>query len=163
MIELRRLAALMALVLATSAARASADELPPASPLGLGIILGDPTGFTLKSRLTNRNALQVHLGFGFEGKHDNGRVTFILDYLFHLAGVGLEGAGTLAPYVGVGGKLAIIEGNDNILFGVRVPLGLAFFIKGAPIEIAVEVAVGIHVIPETRALVDGGLMGRYYF
>ncbi|MBI2375032.1 MAG: hypothetical protein HYV07_13630 [Deltaproteobacteria bacterium] len=160
----RRILAVAALAIgiAVSPGGASAESLPPASPLGLGIILGDPTGLTLKSRLSQRNALQLHVGFAF-GDEKKGRLSLILDYLFHFTGIPVESAGVLAPYLGIGGKLVLRESRDDVLFGVRVPIGLAFFIRSVPIEIAVEVAVGIHLIPETSALVDGGLMGRYYF
>lgn len=135
-------------------------------PVGLGVILGDPTALTLKLRLDRSSAVQFHAGWGF--REDSGsRVVLIADYLYHFGTILPEtgSAGSLSPYLGIGGKLGIAAGkkNDGLLLGARVPLGLSFLIRGTPLEVFLEVAVGIHLIPETSALVDGGLGIRFYF
>jgi hypothetical protein len=128
-------------------------------PIGLGIILGEPTGLTGKL-LFGTHGFQLHLGYGIERR---GRFVLIGDYLFHFlqAIPPIQNAGRLAPYVGVGGRLGVRD--DNALLGIRFPLGLAFFLRAAPIEFFVEIALGIGLIPETVAIIDGGIGGRFYF
>jgi hypothetical protein len=65
------------------------------------------------------------------------------------------------PYVGVGGRLGVRD-NDALL-AIRFPAGLAFFLRAAPLEFFVEIALGIGIVPETIAIFDGVLGGRWYF
>jgi hypothetical protein len=144
---------------------AGEDEEPAPSgsyhgPFGLGIVLGEPTGITGKVLFGHYNGIQLHVGYGYEPR---GRLVICGDYLFHFMNAipPIERAGRLAPYIGIGGRLGVRD--DNALLGVRVPFGLAFFLNSAPFEIFVEIAIGIGLIPETVAIIDGGLGGRFYF
>jgi hypothetical protein len=136
-----------------------------AGNVGLGVIFGDPTALTLKLRISSPSAVQFHLGWGFRSESGS-RFVIIGDYLYHFTGIGLERAGALYPYLGIGGKVGIGAGkknSDGVLVGVRVPLGLSFLIRGAPLEIFLEIALGVHLVPATSELVDGGLGIRFYF
>jgi hypothetical protein len=128
---------------------------------GLGIILGEPSALTGKLFLDGTHALQLHLGYAF-GRRD--KLVLIVDYLFHINGVipPIERAGRLTPYVGIGGRIGIHDDNDAVL-GARVPLGLSFMINNVPLEVFVELAIGIGLIPKTVAIFDAGLGVRYYF
>ncbi len=136
---------------------------------GLGIILGEPSGLTLKQWFNPSNALDVHLAFDFT---DDALAVFS-DYLFHFDAFRISsGAGVDLPlYVGIGGKL-LVDANDNnknndkdtaVALGARVPIGLAVLLKKAPLEIFVEIAPGVLIIPRTTADIDGGVGVRYYF
>lgn len=128
---------------------------------GLGIVLGEPTALTGKLFLDSSSAVQLHLGYAF-GRRD--RLSLIIDYLFHINGVipPIERAGTLTPYVGIGGRIAV-RYEEDVLFGARVPVGLSFMINNVPLEVFLEVALGIGLIPKTVAIFDAGLGVRYYF
>lgn len=133
-------------------------------PFGLGIVLGEPSGLTAKLFFSRSSAFQLHVGYGF-GPHGYGRLVVTGDYLFHFMGAlpPIRRAGRLVPYVGIGGRLGIRDNeHGNALLGVRVPLGMSFFLN-APLEIFAEVAIGIGIIPETVGIVDGGLGARFYF
>jgi hypothetical protein len=139
----------------------SSSSGPRGGRFGIGIVLGDPSALTAKLFLSSSSAVQMHLGYALT-RHD--RLVVIVDYLFHVLGVipPIERAGKLVPYVGVGGRLGVAE-SDDALLGIRIPLGLAFHFNGVPLEIFLEVAPGLGILPRTRALVDAGLGVRFYF
>jgi hypothetical protein len=156
------LATLALCVLAPNSALAK-----PAGGFGLGIVLGEPTGLTAKGFFAQEHALQAHLGFAF-GK--NSRIHVVVDYLYHFHNVipPLGTAGFLAPYLGVGGLVSLRtnapkKDEKDVSLGVLIPLGLSFVIRTIPIEIFLEVAPGIGILPGTFAIIDGGLGARYYF
>lgn len=129
--------------------------------LGLGVVLGDPTALSLKGMLSGNDAVQIHAGWRL-GDPDGGRMTLVVDYLRHFVVVNpAPTSGALSPYIGVGGKVAV--GDGGTVLGPRVPLGLSYYFGGVPIELALEVAPGLAVLPGTGFMIDGGLAARYYF
>jgi hypothetical protein len=131
-------------------------------PFGVGIVIGEPTGFTMELMLGRTSAVQAHLGYGVGRR---GRFVLNVDYLFHfMDAIGPIGrAGHLAPYVGVGGHLGVREHENDPVLGVRIPVGLAFFIRSAPVAVFAEVALGVGVVPSTELIADGGIGGRFFF
>lgn len=164
------LGVLLATALAASTAYADpVDELDQAEkpaqasnrgPLGIGLILGEPSALSGKYMFAAHSGAQLHVGYGIGNR---GRLIVIGDYLFHFHTViaPIKGAGRLVPYVGVGGRLGISSGDP--VLGVRFPVGLSFWLSAAPLEFFVEVAIGLGLIPSTQHLIDGGLGGRFYF
>lgn len=139
----------------------SAPDTVSSRDFGLGLIVGDPTAISLKGHLTGQDAFQLHVGWRL-GEPEGGRVTFIADYLRHFVVVDpAPSSGQFAPYVGIGGKLGV--GDGDMVFGPRVPLGLSYYFGGAPVELALEIAPGVAVLPETSFMVDGGFAARFYF
>ena len=99
--------------------------------LGLGVVLGDPSGISLKLSLDNQHALQLHTGFEVE-KFDKARMSTALDYLFYFRDLAVtakhkqEIKVELNTYAGIGSSVQISEGSTPVRLGVRAPLGLAF-------------------------------------
>ena len=148
------------LVLGLASASAHAE-----GQVGVGIVAGDPTGFTLKSRFTPMHALQLHVGIGI-GRFDNGRLTLVADYLIHADQLfkDVSGSGFLVPYAGLGAKLGLRESSvDPVALAARVPIGVAFLFRKTPLELFGEVAIGIHALPAVAPLIDGGIGLRWYF
>jgi hypothetical protein len=123
-------------------------------------MLGEPTGVTAKFWFARAHAFQLGFGWGVETE---GHLVVIGDYVYHFIDAipPVERAGRFVPYLGIGARFAVRY--DEGLFGVRIPLGMSFLIRSAPIEVFVEVALGISLIPETRGIFDGVLGGRFYF
>lgn len=142
-------------------APASSSSSGPSRRFGLGIMLGEPSALTGKFFLSEANAVQLHLGYAFRRHH---RLVVIADYLFHINGLipPIERAGTLTPYVGIGGRLGTYD-DDHAFFGVRIPAGMSFMLNGVPLEVFLEIAIGLGLIPDTRGIFDGGLGVRFYF
>ena len=147
----------------SSQSHAHANPLPGGA-IGLGLVLGDPAGLSLRTELNHHNALQLHVGFDLE-KFDRTRVVVALDYLFYLSNMfkSTRPHGRLSPYFGIGSALQLRELSSELKLGVRVPLGLSFRLRAAPLEFFSEIALGIHVLPETATLIDGGIGARWYF
>jgi hypothetical protein len=132
---------------------------------GLGFILGEPTGITGKLFLQENHALDFILAYDITDEAFAVAVDY--HFVFDLARFS---SGRMPLYVGIGGKLAVFgdkgrrhNRNEDVAFGLRVPVGLSFFFDRVPIEIFLEIAPGIRVFPDTSADVDGGIGVRFYF
>jgi hypothetical protein len=94
-----------------STALADSSSSTPSGKNGLGVIFGEPTGFTGKFWLSPDRAFDVGLAFSFDSFVD-----IYGDYLFHFPGAfGArdEFSRGLTPYIGIGGELFISESSDR--------------------------------------------------
>lgn len=156
-------AALVGLLFTLAPAPADARE---GGPFGLGVMLGDPSGLSFKYFVGGNNAIDG--GLGFSVRHD----WFHLhaDYLFHFPQ--RWGGGDWLPYVGIGGKLVAwdhdhradwYDDDDDVALGVRIPVGLAWHPRRAPIDVFGEVVPGLWIIPGTEFDFDFAVGVRFYF
>jgi hypothetical protein len=135
------LAAAIAAAAPAAPARAdSADDAPRAADkgtIGLGIILGEPTGISAKLYLSDDRAIQAAAGSAFLG----GGLELDADYLFHPYLVESRPSFVLPLYVGPGVRLIdYSDGRSTSYFaiGVRVVGGLLFDFKAVPLDAFVE-------------------------
>ena len=145
------IAVLLALVLLSPAAFADGG------PLGLGIILGEPTGISAKLWLGDTHALDAAVAWSFQ---DEGSFYFHGSYLFHMMDLISVEQGSLPLYIGIGGKISL---RDEPHVGIRVPVGLAYIFPTAPVDVFLEIAPGIGLIPSTSPDWGAGLGVRYFF
>ncbi len=130
--------------------------------IGLGIILGEPSGLSFKAHLDDRHAFDLALDFSFldEALHVHG------DYLVHFPEWmrGVRG-GYWRPYVGLGAKVRIVDhkGRSGDGLSVRIPFGLSWSPKGPPIDVFLEIVPGLKLLPETDPDFDAGLGVRWWF
>jgi len=121
---------------------------PVKASTGIGFILGEPTGLSL--RIDNfpvigvawslNNYFHIHCDYWIKTPH-------IKKGLFW--------------YWGFGGKITSnIQSGNNLSFGMRVPLGLRYY-PSKRIEIFFEIAPGLIIIPETASDFDIGLGMRF--
>ena len=122
---------------------------------GLGVMIGEPTGISLKSWTNEKNAFDLGLAWSLSGKD---AVHIHADYLWH-TWLDVE-EGDLAFYYGVGGRA--VFANDAFI-GLRVPLGLNYLAAEAPIGFFVEIAPIVDFLPDTDGDANGGIGVRYYF
>jgi hypothetical protein len=124
---------------------------------GIGLILGEPTGITLKYWFDNTSAVDMAFAWSFEGK-----TSFRIhgDYLYHFKGVFNVPGGDLFPYLGAG---LCVNISENPVIGIRVPLGLEYFLGAIPLEIFLELVPVVNIYPATRLGGNAGLGLRYYF
>lgn len=143
-----------------------ADARAEGGPFGAGIILGEPTGLSLKFFLDRRHAFDVAIDYSL---YDSALYVHA-DYLLHFSGWVVRGDSSHAfiPYVGIGGKIGI-NGHDRDhddrsgALGARVPLGIAWIPGGLPIDVFLEIAPGLFLLPETNPDLDASLGLRYFF
>lgn len=138
-----------------------ADYGPESKRFGIGLYLGEPTGFTGKGYLTDQLAIQGILSWSFV----DDAFTIIGDVTYDVLDIPVDvRAFTLPFYIGAGVKVGINGGkDDNTLVGIRVPLGVAMQFVNHPVEVFFEIAPGVGVAPETDFDISGGVGGRFYF
>lgn len=113
--------------------------------VGVGVMIGEPTGLNIKLWQNNRNAVDIGLAWSFSG---NGSFHLHGDYLFHQFNVFPVRKGLLPFYFGIGGRLKTGEKDDTKL-GVRIPLGLAYYFRDIPLDLFFEFAPIVNIIPDT--------------
>lgn len=142
--------AVLALILASTAV---------GGDTGVGVILGEPTGLSMKHWLTSRNALAGGLSWSFEG---DGGLYLHVDYLMHFRTRGSDLPENLNFRWGLGGRLVLPdEGKEGL--GARFPLGMEYMLSAEPLGFFLELVPVLELIPETDFDLDGGVGCRIYF
>ncbi|MEX0609465.1 MAG: hypothetical protein WD016_13400 [Balneolaceae bacterium] len=137
----------------TAAAQANGDG----GNFGVGAMLGEPTGVSIKSWNNNRSAFA--LGAAWSLSRANEAVHLHADYLLHTWFNGVE-RGELAFYYGLGARIIF---SDNAQAGVRIPFGLNYVFDEAPLDLFVEAVPILNLTPDTDFAGNGALGIRYYF
>jgi hypothetical protein len=132
----------------------SADAQSRESNTELGIILGEPTGISLKAWQSDVTAFDAGIAWSFG---DNGSLHLHCDYLRH-NWLDVE-SGSLALYYGLGARLQLA---DDPRLGARIPVGLQYNIPDTRLTTFFEVAPLLDLVPETEFDVNGGLGLRIY-
>jgi len=163
--------------LVVGAAALTAHATPASDGFGIGVILGSPSGLSLKIPATPNNSINVIAGWNLDG--DNGRwdndgccSSFYIggDYIFYNYNLIRVNRGRLPLYYGPGLNASFWDGpdgpgddDDNVRVGFRIALGLEYQFATAPFDIFVEIAPGVNVIPSTNAYVAAGIGTRFFF
>ena len=131
--------------------------------IGLGIILGEPTGISGKLWTGNTTAFDAGLAWSFVG---GGFIQIHGDFLFHNYNVFTVEKGKLALYYGFGGRVRLadndVAGSETVV-SARVPIGISYEFAKTSIELFIEVVPMLDLIPETAVGIAGGAGFRYYF
>jgi len=163
---------LSALVFA-SAPSARASDIGSGRPFGLGIILGDPSGLSGKWYITSEHAIDFAVGAGWMGGHS---LHIHADYLFHFM-LTNHAVFDLPLYIGVGPTFAFwygpyhdrywgtsdYWGDTRFGLGVRVPFGISFQFNPVPLDLFLEIAPALGLLPGIGFFVEGGIGLRYWF
>lgn len=138
-------------------------------PLGLGIIIGSPTGISANYLLSQKNSIAAALAF------DDDDIHLHVDYLWRFPKSLSADSVKLGWYGGAGLKLRDHdhsdhkkngddhEHHDDGEFGPRGVVGLNYEFDKVPIEVFGEVSLVMYIIDETDMDLDFGIGGRYYF
>lgn len=150
---LRKLSVIIMLTVFFSPAIISAQS----GGIGIGFILGEPTGLNFKVWTGSNTALVAAAAWSFEGK---AAFHFHLDYLHHrLKTIRIE-HGFLPFYYGIGIR---IKNDRKERLGIRIPLGLNYHFKKAPLDIFAEFVPIFDLLPGTDLHFNGGIGLRYFF
>jgi hypothetical protein len=126
--------------------------------LGIGVMLGEPTGISIKTWNNSRSAFDIGAAWSFAGSHD--AIHLHGDYLLHSWFNDVK-EGDLAFYYGIGAR--ILLSDPDARFGVRVPFGLNYIIPNSKVDIFAEVVPILNLTPDTDFDGNGALGIRYYF
>jgi hypothetical protein len=131
--------------------------------VGIGIILGEPTGLSMKFWTSSNTAIDIAAAWSFI----NGRAVHVhADYLYHNFKLVKLDYDTLPFYFGIGGRIKFAESeneNHNYRIGVRIPVGLEFLPSKMPFDFFMEIAPLLDLIPNTDLNFNGGIGFRYFF
>jgi len=129
------------------------------SGLGLGLMLGEPSGLAGKYWLSESNALDFGIGAGFLG--DNSGLSFHADYLYHVSDL-IKWKYKTIFYYGFGIRMRFPSDSETT-FGVRGVAGALMIVKNLPIDVFFELAPSFRLLPTTGLDFDIAIGGRYYF
>jgi hypothetical protein len=124
---------------------------------GIGVIVGEPTGFSVKQWLSAKTAVDAAIAWSFARES-----SFHLhaDYLVHAFDEFNTTEG-VPIYYGIGGRLKSSKGGDARL-GVRGVIGIGYLFREAPIDLFFEMAPILDVTPSTELSINGGFGARYF-
>lgn len=129
----------------------------------LGIIVGEPTGISMKGWFSDTSAVDAAAAWNFT----RGWFHFHADYLQHFYDVFDVGRDRLPLYLGVGGYLNFGDGfgdeAGNVNAGVRVPVGVSLLSAELPLELFAEIVPSLKLVEETDFDLFGGVGIRYRF
>ena len=125
--------------------------------VGLGIILGEPTGVTMK--FWNRQTVAFDVGAAWSITR-GGYFQLHGDMLFHNFNLFRVDTGRMALYYGFGGR---VKFADDLTVSLRVPVGISYEFEKTPVELFLEVVPMLDLIPSTEVDMGGAVGFRYYF
>jgi hypothetical protein len=131
--------------------------LAQADGVGVGIILGEPTGLSAKLWLTEKTAVDGAVAWSM---WDQSALHVHADFLVHSFNLINVSKGQLPLYFGIGARVKL--GHDPWI-GVRVPVGLAYLFGSAPLDIFFEVVPILDLIPGTAFHFNSAIGVRYFF
>ena len=139
---------------------------------GVGLIIGEPTGLSLKFQMTNRHAFAIGAAWSF--RRNNSGFHLHGDYLIHKYNVFKIDSGELVVYYGLGGRIKFHEGKDDTAdnrasevkddtIGIRVPVGLDYYFENSRIDAFIEIVPVLDIAPDTDFELMGAIGVRYNF
>ena len=126
---------------------------------GAGFQVGSSTGINLKYWMHKNKAVDLSLSFS------KNNVDLQSDFLFHKFDLIKIGKEKLTLHFGAGLRLHDKK-NQKDEFGIRVPLGVNYYLKDfqtIPIDFFAELAPVFNLVSETGVDMNFYLGGRYYF
>lgn len=135
---------------------------PEGLSIGIGVCVPEPSAFTLEAYVTHNTAIDVAFGWDtFSDRDAYGH----FDYLVMPVDIARDGSVSVPLYLGLGAFL--LEAQGDVYFGARIPLGLAFNLRSAPLQLYGEIALRILIAaphePADRLDLDGDVGFRLFF
>ena len=129
------------------------------SGLGVGIIVGEPTGIDAKYWLGSDSALQGAVAWSTSS---NSNLHLHLDYIVHKWNLIDVSSGSMPLYFGIGGRIKFRENSGDDV-GIRIPIGLSYMFSDDPFDLFLEVVPILDLSPDTDFGFNGAIGGRWFF
>jgi hypothetical protein len=160
--------AALAAALPLTAAHAAKGPPPflqgDANGIGAGLVVGTPSGLALAWKPRDRNMIQAELGWGYEGRSPHGDTGLHLnaDYAFDLSVIEQDSTPHIRwpVYMGIGG---VLYAGSGTALGARVPVGMRMEPVDLRLDVFIELAPVVMLVPATYAGVHFNLGLRYFF
>jgi hypothetical protein len=143
---------------------------PNGKSFGIGVMVGEPTGLTLKLWTQRDIAIAISIGNSYFGSLRIGA-----DYLWHFNAfnssiVNLYAGPGIAVGIGESGgwwyknkNKYWYKGENETAVGIRGILGMNIVPRNSPIEIFGEIGLMIGILPMTHTNGEGSVGIRFYF
>jgi hypothetical protein len=133
-----------------------------AGSFGLGAVVGDPTGVSLKIWLDQTHAIDGAFAWSLSGPT---ALHVQSNYLAHEMSFFKIGKAPFNLYYGAGGRLTSYSDKkkSGLGLGARAPLGASYQFYRPSVEIFAELAAVLELVPSTDVFVNVGVGGRFYF
>lgn len=130
--------------------------------LAIGLIVGEPTGLSLKYWLDEEHAIDGAAAWSFS---DNDSFQIHADYLWHRYDLfdTSELAGKAPVYYGVGARLKDKDKHDDTIFGLRIPVGITYVFAEAPFDLFAEIVPLVDLAPDVDVGLNAAIGLRFYF
>lgn len=151
--------AAITILLAVTATNARARDT-----FGLGFIIGEPTGLSLKYWLDDEHAVD---GAAAWSSSENDSFQLHADYLIH--NYELLNADDLPVYYGLGARLKFKDhdgrgrNRNDAIFGIRIPLGVTYLFDDAPLDLFFELVPVLDIAPDVDLDINAAIGLRFYF
>ena len=129
------------------------------SGTGIGVILGEPTGLSLKSWIGPDTAFDIAVAWSFEHEDE---IHLHGDWLRHYRGIFNERSPyvDLPLYLGIGGRVIL---QEDALAGIRFVGGIDILFERIPVDIFLEIAPILDLAPSTEFNGNANVGFRYWF
>lgn len=124
---------------------------------GLGVLLGEPTGVSFKFWTGYDTAINGAAAWSF---NHEASLHMHADYVKHNFRMIKTGTEYLPFYYGLGIR---IKNEKETRVGIRIPIGINYMFKNAPLDIFVEFVPVFDLVPRTDLFFNGGIGIRYFF
>jgi len=152
------------LVMAVLLLAAASANAAPQEDFGIGLIVGEPTGLSLKYWLDDERAIDAAAAESFS---ENDSFQLHGDYLIH--DYDLFGADELPFYCGLGARLKLKDDDGSgrnrrhDIFGIRIPLGITYIFEDAAVDLFFELVPVLDLSPEVELDIGAAAGIRFYF
>ncbi len=125
---------------------------------GIGILIGEPTGISMKGWLSSRTAIDAGLAWSFVEERS---LHFHADYLWHFLHR-IDNHDEIPLYYGIGGRIKI-KGDQDARIGMRMVFGIGYMFEDAPFDLFLEIAPILDLLPSTKMSANAGFGARFFF
>jgi hypothetical protein len=143
---------LFAFLFISSSAQAQND-------LGIGIMLGEPSGISAKQWISRTTAIDA--GFAWSFANDTA-IQLHADYLRHRVYLFEtdDFESRIPVYYGLGVKTTL---GDDPTVGIRFPVGVGKTFRDQPVELFLEIVPILDIAPNSDFAINAAIGARYYF
>lgn len=147
------------LLLAVSSANARTQD-----DFGIGVIVGEPTGLSLKYWLDEDYAIDGAAAWSYS---ENDSFQLHGDYLFH--NYDLLEDDQWPVYYGIGARLKFKNDDgrghneDHAMFGIRFPVGITYLFDDEPLDLFFEFVPVLDLSPDFELNLNAAVGLRFYF
>lgn len=129
-----------------------------AGQMGVGLMLGNPTGLSLKKWRSDTQAIDAGAAWSIVGDKS---FSLHSDYLWHNKdALYFQDSTPLDVYYGLGGRMNF---DDEIEIGLRIPIGIAHNFAESQSDVFAEIAPVFDFLDTTSLEIQLAFGARYYF